>query len=87
MRRKRQHNHRSQPHALPEVDGSVDELASVLHMPTTFLFFNCTKPKNTPKTNQQLQTYHEEITTKPLNARLKNWNDMSNVVISLFNQT
>jgi hypothetical protein len=45
------------------------------------------KIKNTPKVNQQPQTDHEKITKKALNAGLKNWNGMSNVVIPMFDQT
>jgi cell pole-organizing protein PopZ len=54
-----------------------------LHKLTTFLFL-LYKIENALKTNQQQQTNHEEIATKLLNPRLKNWNDMSNVVILLF---
>jgi hypothetical protein len=39
MQRKRQHNHQSQSHTPPEVNGATDALASALHMPSTFLFF------------------------------------------------
>jgi hypothetical protein len=71
----------------PKIGKAADTLVSALQAPTTFLFFNCIKQKNTPKTNQQSQTDHGKITTKPLNARLKNWNGMNNVIIPLFNQT
>ena len=37
-----------------------------------FLFFLIAYNKKIPKTNQQSQTDHGKITTKPLNARLKN---------------
>jgi hypothetical protein len=55
----------------PKVGGAADALASALQAPTTF-FFLIAYNKKIPKTNQQSQTDHGKITTKPLNARLKN---------------
>ena len=57
MRRKRQHNYPSQPYTPLEVGRTSDILAGILNTPTTVLiFFNCTEPKYTPKTNQQPQS-------------------------------
>jgi len=74
MRWKRQYNHWSEPHASFKVSGAANALASTVHVPTAFLgfFCNCTKLKMPSRPINNHKTNHGKITTKPLNARLKN---------------
>ena len=74
MRWKRQYNHRSEPHTSFKVSGAANALASTVHVPTAFLgfFCNCTKLKMPSRPINNHKTNHGKITTKPLNARLKN---------------
>jgi hypothetical protein len=63
-------------------------LAGTLHAPAAFfIFFNCTKSKIPPRPINNHKYTMSKITKKSLNARLKIWNGMVNVVIPLFDQT